>query len=133
MAKIVGLIGKLVKQDRATLAREKLQYARVLVEVNLTKDLPEQIKFEDENGDFVYVGVHYEWKPDICEHCKGIGHKKEVCKKRMSQGEPSQVWKEKKSEVSIPDPPRVEKLQHRSREQKRRKVRGFNLVTGRME
>ncbi|XP_062118631.1 uncharacterized protein LOC133832280 [Humulus lupulus] len=97
MAKIVGSIGKMVKQDRATQAREKLQYAWVLIEVNLTKDLPEKIKFEDENGEFVYVGVQYDWKPDICLHCKGIGHRKEVCKKRMNQGEPSKVWQEKKT------------------------------------
>ncbi|XP_062085659.1 uncharacterized protein LOC133791759 [Humulus lupulus] len=97
MAKIAGTIGKMVKQDRATLAREKLQYARVLIEVSFTKELPNQIKFEDEKGDYVYVDVQYEWKPDICLQCKGIGHRKEVCKKRVSQGESSKIWQEKKS------------------------------------
>ncbi|XP_062109679.1 uncharacterized protein LOC133820961 [Humulus lupulus] len=103
MEKIVGSIGRMVKQDRATQAREKLQYAGVLIEVNLTKDLLEQIKFEDENGEFVYVGVQYDWKPDICLHCKGIGHRKEVCKKRMNQGEPSKVWQEKKNGPPMSD------------------------------
>ncbi|XP_062085224.1 uncharacterized protein LOC133791315 [Humulus lupulus] len=98
MAKIVGSIGKYVKQDRATLAREKLQYARVLIEVSFTKELPNQIKFEDENGEYVYVEVHYEWKPDVCMHCRGIGHRQELCKKKGPQGASSKIWQEKKKE-----------------------------------
>ncbi|XP_062093414.1 uncharacterized protein LOC133799411 [Humulus lupulus] len=103
MAKIVGTIGKFVKQDRATMAREKLQFARVLIEVSFTKELPNQIKFEDEKGEYVYVEVHYEWKPDVCMHCRGIGHRKEMCKKKGTQGESSKIWREKKREDLISD------------------------------
>ncbi|XP_062086442.1 uncharacterized protein LOC133792552 [Humulus lupulus] len=83
MAKIVSTIGEMVRQDRATGNWEKLQFARALIEVNLTKDLPAQIKFDDEKGDYVYVEVFYEWKPELCSQCQGIGHVKEDCRKRL--------------------------------------------------
>ncbi|XP_062080013.1 uncharacterized protein LOC133784752 [Humulus lupulus] len=82
MTKIMNSVGKYIRQDRATLAREKLQYARVLIEVNISQELPNVIKFRDENGEAVYVDLYFEWKPDRCASCKGFGHKQEVCKKK---------------------------------------------------
>ncbi|XP_062094334.1 uncharacterized protein LOC133800394 [Humulus lupulus] len=94
MTKIVNSVGKYIRQDRATLAREKLQYARVLIEVNISQELPNVIKFRDENGEAVYVDLYYEWKPDCCVSCQGFGHKQEVCKKKK-QNVPGKFWKPK--------------------------------------
>ena len=43
--KIAGIIWKVIKMDQATKRKEKLLFARVLVEVGLKQDLPETIEF----------------------------------------------------------------------------------------
>ena len=80
--KIAGKIGKPIQVDSFTRQRTRLAYPRILIIVQLTQKLAEEIQFMDENGDMKIVGVTYEWKPTLCEHCKGLGHSTEECKKR---------------------------------------------------
>ena len=35
------------------------------------------------------MGVNYEWKPILCNHCKGMGHKADECRKK---GVTKQIW-----------------------------------------
>lgn len=65
--KIVQQIGTPIKRDQATANRDKIQFARVLVEVPMDT-------FLDEHGDLVKVSVHYEWRPTICTSCQMVGH-----------------------------------------------------------
>ncbi|XP_062103231.1 uncharacterized protein LOC133814259 [Humulus lupulus] len=81
MAKIVSSLGNLIKPDQATQNRDKLQFARVLVEMDVSASFSNQICFEDEKGQLIYIEVLYEWKPDKCDICKGIGHTSDMCKK----------------------------------------------------
>lgn len=74
LAKIVGLIGKPLRADAATTKRERLTYARVLVEVKLKQQYPTSIRFENEAGKIVEQKIHYEWKPVMCEKCRNYGH-----------------------------------------------------------
>lgn len=48
LTKIAGLVGKLVKADAKTTMKERLLYARVLVEVQLNQTYPDIILFESE-------------------------------------------------------------------------------------
>lgn len=80
LSKIVGTMGKFVQADYATINRDKLQFARVQIEVGLSQKLPEQRKFHDENGQLKVVNISYEWKPIICDHCKLLGHVANDCK-----------------------------------------------------
>ncbi|WMV45526.1 hypothetical protein MTR67_038911 [Solanum verrucosum] len=81
LTKIVGLIGKPVKADSATATRQRLIFARVLVEVTLNQPLPNTIMFENEIGCIVEQKVEYEWKPILCTHCKNYGHEIQNCTK----------------------------------------------------
>ena len=81
MFKIVGRIRRPNQVDSFTRQRSRLAYPRVHVEVKIDEQFPEEIRFEDENGDMKIVGVKYEWKPTLCTHCKGLGHEVRVCKK----------------------------------------------------
>ncbi|XP_062103371.1 uncharacterized protein LOC133814426 [Humulus lupulus] len=96
LLKIVGHIGKPIKEDQATRNRDLLQYARILVEVSISQVLPQQIVFENEKGDMVYLGIHYEWKPIVCTHCNGIGHHSKGCKRKQNSGK---MWVPKKTNL----------------------------------
>ncbi|XP_070050887.1 uncharacterized protein [Nicotiana tomentosiformis] len=81
LAKIAGLVGKPVKADTATTRKEKLMYARVMVEVPLNKIYTDTIMFENELGQIIEQTVEYEWKPTLCDHCRNFGRIKEHCRK----------------------------------------------------
>ncbi|XP_056687876.1 uncharacterized protein [Spinacia oleracea] len=78
--KIVAQIGRPIKRDQATTCRDKLQFARVMIDVPLTQELPEHVSFRDENGTMVRVLVFYEWKPTQCTKCKMMGHLQGDCR-----------------------------------------------------
>lgn len=74
----------------ATKKREKLQYARVLVEVSMSQVFPDSVEYEDADGVVVTQPIVYEWKPVVCETCKGMGHSADVCTKKTKP-----VWRPK--------------------------------------
>ena len=49
LTKIVSRVGKFTMVDQATLNRHRLQFARILVEVNVDQDFPNLVHFKDEN------------------------------------------------------------------------------------
>lgn len=49
-----------MQRDEATKKRDKVQFTRVLVEVQLSKNLPYHAQFVNEYGDKVVVYVVYE-------------------------------------------------------------------------
>ncbi|XP_019238924.1 PREDICTED: uncharacterized protein LOC109218978 [Nicotiana attenuata] len=53
LTKLAGLVGKPLKADQATTQKERLIYARVLVEVKPHQKYPNTIMFEDEKGRIV--------------------------------------------------------------------------------
>lgn len=97
LEKFASQIGSFVKVDQATLKREKLQFARIMVEVKLNQKFPDQISFINEKGIEMVVEVKYEWKPVSCANCKKIGHGREECRWRQE----NKVWKQK-NRVKIP-------------------------------
>ncbi|XP_062073479.1 uncharacterized protein LOC133777758 [Humulus lupulus] len=99
MRKILNPIGNMVKQDLATRNRERLEYARVLIEVSISQELPEQVIFDNEYGDPVAVGIYYEWRPIICQNCKKMGHTTDKLRK---SNKPEQKWLPKEQEAGKP-------------------------------
>lgn len=90
-----------MKVEGATTKREKLQYARVLVEVKLGQELPGQISFLIENNKEKEIGVVYEWKPVECSVCKKLGHSTAECNKPKHQKE----WRVKMSVKPVVERP----------------------------
>ncbi|XP_056688226.1 uncharacterized protein [Spinacia oleracea] len=93
--KFVSQLGKPIKRDAATVSRDKLQYARVLVDMPLTQKLPDQVTFMNEHGELVQVPITYEWKLTICDNCKLVGHLAAECKK----GKSKRIWVQKKQQA----------------------------------
>lgn len=102
-SKILGVSGRLVQQlgdpinpDKATSNRDRIGFARYLVEMKITGDFPDHIKFKNEHGVVITQPIHYEWQPVQCKTCGDIGHETDQCK---SYAKPIQkkVWKPKSS------------------------------------
>ncbi|XP_074267127.1 uncharacterized protein LOC141590433 [Silene latifolia] len=81
LSKISSLVGKYVKSDQATEERTRLGFARVMVEMMVDQKLPEKVSFMDENGRVVQIEVEYEWRPEKCLKCQGMGHQMEHCRR----------------------------------------------------
>ncbi|XP_062114462.1 uncharacterized protein LOC133825549 [Humulus lupulus] len=91
--KIVSQIGKPLKVDPITKQKEKLNFARVMIEVTISQSFPSVISFINEHNRQTDVIVNYEWKPTICSQCKGMGHETSMCEKKPA----TQVWLPKNS------------------------------------
>lgn len=70
--KIAGQVRKAFRVDQATKNRDKLMFAKVLVEVNLGQVYPKIIQFVNEKGTIVDQPVEYYWLTTICSYCKGL-------------------------------------------------------------
>ncbi|XP_062113274.1 uncharacterized protein LOC133824413 [Humulus lupulus] len=60
--------------DKFTRERTRVQFARILVEVELSDNPPRIIHYMNEHGQLVEQGVEYEWLPVKCKNCEGYGH-----------------------------------------------------------
>ncbi|XP_016479315.1 uncharacterized protein LOC107800626 [Nicotiana tabacum] len=102
LTKITSLIGTPLKADKAMTNRDKMTYARVLVEIPLNQEYPTSVMFENEYGRIVEQKVEYEWKPVLCAKCKNFGHDIMNCRKqqreeiaKMGQGPGNQITRVK--------------------------------------
>lgn len=93
LTKIASSVGKFQKMDQTTLNKDRLMFARILIEVKMDQKFPDVIHFQNENGVIVEQMVYYAWKPVKCLKCNGYGHTKEVCVKKNQQ---KKVWVVKK-------------------------------------
>ncbi|XP_057250156.1 uncharacterized protein LOC104890269 [Beta vulgaris subsp. vulgaris] len=101
LTKIVSKVGKYLKVDNATLKREKLQLAKVLVEVDITQSCPDEIIFENEKKKDTRVHVTCDWKPTYCKDCMFFGHDVHTCRKRKKHIWVPRQQGEKQREVVV--------------------------------
>lgn len=71
-------IGRKVKVDRTTLLESRGKFARVCVEIDLTKPLKAGYKIGGEMYGLQYEGLH-----ELCFHCGKYGHRSAVCPKKV--------------------------------------------------
>ncbi|CAL1400982.1 unnamed protein product [Linum trigynum] len=80
-----NLIGRTIKLDYHTLTQQRAKFARVAVEVDISKALVPRIWLDDE-----WQTVEYENLPEVCFHCGRIGHNKGACPQNKTQEASSQ-------------------------------------------
>uniref|UniRef100_A0A803P8U6 DUF4283 domain-containing protein n=1 Tax=Cannabis sativa TaxID=3483 RepID=A0A803P8U6_CANSA len=80
LSALVSTIGKPIMVDQHTKDRTRLQYARVLVEMEITDAPPRFIPFFNEFGQLQDQNVEYEWLPANCTQCSKFGHTKATCR-----------------------------------------------------
>lgn len=80
---IANRVGTPISIDEPTRNKVFGHYARVLVDIDLTKDLIHHIMVERVDFAF-YVGIDYENIPEFCSFYHAIGHSVVNCKKQKS-------------------------------------------------
>ena len=68
------------------------QFARVLVDIDLTKELKYEVLVERKGYAF-FVELGYENLPDFCDYCKIVGHSVHNCRKRSMRAAGKEVQK----------------------------------------
>ncbi|XP_070046819.1 uncharacterized protein [Nicotiana tomentosiformis] len=74
LSKIASAIGKPLFANECTTKKTRISYARMLIEVNVTRTLPIEITVLDPRGRKFQQELVYEWKLSYCDKCQTIGH-----------------------------------------------------------
>ncbi|PSR92601.1 protein of unknown function DUF4283 protein [Actinidia chinensis var. chinensis] len=77
-------LGRPIHMDRLTTSKERITYARCLVEVDMAKDLVYSVMLNLDDGGEYEQKVYYENLPRYCPQCKKVGHTKENCKAKQA-------------------------------------------------
>lgn len=86
--------------DRNTEKKIGLNFARLLVEVEVDTTLPDDVFFKNEKGILIEQKIQYDWKPVICKYCKKYGDAETKCRKKNSSvKEPRKVEINKNANV----------------------------------
>ncbi|KAK2361560.1 hypothetical protein QL285_086692 [Trifolium repens] len=75
LSKIGSALGNPLVTDECTAHKLRVSYARMLIEMDVTQELPHDITIRDNEGNKMKQLVEYEWKPVFCENCQKVGHK----------------------------------------------------------
>ncbi|KAL0447893.1 UNVERIFIED_CONTAM: hypothetical protein Slati_1917200 [Sesamum latifolium] len=79
LGKIGSKLGTPIAMDSLTMKMKRVSYARILVEVDASKTLVDQVKFMLPNGVIRKQLVVYEFTPKFCIECNQFGHMKDTC------------------------------------------------------
>ncbi|GAV82778.1 DUF4283 domain-containing protein, partial [Cephalotus follicularis] len=79
LSRLDSLLGNPLHMDAATESKQKINFARLCMEMSATSKFPANIRARWNNGVYVDVKVEYCWMPVVCEHCKVFNHNSHVC------------------------------------------------------
>lgn len=76
---IAGLVGEPKFLHPATANKTNLEVAKVFTLIDPRKPLPEAVNAQFQTGEVRRIRVSSPWMPQICSHCKEIGHSIKRC------------------------------------------------------
>ncbi|XP_058725690.1 uncharacterized protein LOC131596983 [Vicia villosa] len=106
-SKIGSAIGTPLVTDECTAKKLRISYTRLLVEIDITQDLPKEININGYEGIVMKQAVEYEWKPAYCDLCNKIGHRCDQKTKQVKQWiqkKPEEKKEEQNREVVVQTP-----------------------------
>lgn len=74
LSRISSRLGVPLYVDVCTTQVDMISYARVLVEMDVTKELPKSVKVTDPSGREFMQEIDYDWVPEFCTKCMQVGH-----------------------------------------------------------
>ncbi|XP_074314392.1 uncharacterized protein LOC141649606 [Silene latifolia] len=95
LSKVASLIGNPICADEHTTNKSKLAFGHILVDVDLSKELPKAIQINSPYRGTLLQKVEYEWIPHFCSVCKKVGHSKERCNTVNPKPKPKVAYKPK--------------------------------------
>lgn len=93
LGRITSQLGVPIMPDTLTRLKERGQFARVLVHMEIKEEPKTMVYYKNEKGRLIHQPVTYEWTPVKCSKCKGYGHSTMECRKKTEL--PQRVWKPK--------------------------------------
>nr|XP_016472176.1 PREDICTED: uncharacterized protein LOC107794214 [Nicotiana tabacum] len=69
VSRIGSAMGNPLYADDCTTKVDRISYARLLIEMDVTKELPQKLAVKDPQGKLFTQEVHYDWVPDFCGSC----------------------------------------------------------------
>ncbi|XP_049360657.1 uncharacterized protein LOC125825359 [Solanum verrucosum] len=121
LSKIGSGLGTPLYADACTTNIDRISYARILVEMDAAKPLPEAIKIGDPKGKIIDQKIVYDWRRVYCQKCCQVGHNcstwrdtgmKQARKEQVNPAPPRKEWKMKQ----ILDPPTNPNIDAQGRE-----------------
>jgi hypothetical protein len=85
LSKLASVLGMALQCDKLTATKERVSYARMLVEIDLLAGLRSSINVTLPNGNTLIQRVIYETLPKFCKHCKVLGHSTGACSKSKEE------------------------------------------------
>lgn len=113
---VASLVGKPLYADSYTENMEKIDFARICVEVESNKPLPDTVLVHMA-GEVIHIPVDYQWKPARCSKCEVFGH---VCR----------IEHEEKQQEEVAHPVETRRMQATPMQDNTEKD-GFTLVQNR--
>ncbi|XP_048503075.1 uncharacterized protein LOC125498825 [Beta vulgaris subsp. vulgaris] len=105
LSRIGSLLGVPLYADECTSKQLRISFARILVEIDVTKDRKQFLMVEDANGMTIKQDVRYDWWPPFCHKCQKIGRNCGVrYQHHQQQNKPRvvQKWIPKQTQPTIP-------------------------------
>ncbi|KAB5552696.1 hypothetical protein DKX38_010007 [Salix brachista] len=105
-----SMIGKPIACDEATIQCNRLEYARICIELDANIPLVHQFQVTSSlSEDPITVDVLYEWKPARCQSCRVFGH---TCKNKETTVQDQGPRLEKEGDCIVPEAPKSDKEHH---------------------
>ncbi|KAL2938435.1 hypothetical protein RDABS01_021884 [Bienertia sinuspersici] len=108
LSRIGSALGVPICTDECTSHQSRISYARMLIEIDVTKSRPKAIPIEGVNGVEFEQKVTYEWVPHFCSKCNKVGH--DCYFKRITTGaakkkktKPKRAWVRKQQQQQAPN------------------------------
>ena len=80
---IASVLGNPLYMDRFTASQQRMAFAKVCIEVEAAKEIPNTIEVQLRDGSLVMVHVEVPWKPLKCMQCGIFGHGDKTCSKKV--------------------------------------------------
>lgn len=74
LSKIRSRSGQSLYADECTTQASRITFARILVKMDVTKELLKEVKIQGARGKVFEQKVVYEWKLIFCQKCLQVGH-----------------------------------------------------------
>lgn len=92
LSRIGSTLGIPLFADECTSNQSRISYARLLVEIDVTRPLLHKIMVENPDGKCFEQQIVYDWEPPFCKKCQQVGH---VCDPKLPAhyvGKPKKDW-----------------------------------------
>lgn len=130
LGRIATAVGKPIALAPETARKENFEVAKILVRINLLKDLPSRVVSGFSDGREIDIEVSYPWLPPKCAVCNQFGHETSLCRLKPPSASGRKVARRSTSRRGRPSRrERLSRKANHSREGRSRTVASTRLLS----